>query len=258
VSTTIETAPPLELSFPQICLLVCLMTGRVKTVRHRKTLSLILGETESLRHILPANHWADFWIPRSPADRKRFNNWRRSKSRTRKRLSLPHWTGETRPKHAATRRLETNFPSAGYLTHLVSELGYDKHAAIAATVRAHTPWRRPPADRRRAGVPDFDPNDFYSDNHSGVLTKEFSYVYQVQPYGPESPSRRTTQGGFPKKRVLEVLRKRRWDDRHVGAVYEVMCQGHKGVEVAERLGLRIRTLYSYCNLVTKDLRDSQE
>ena len=44
----------------------------------------------------------------------------------------PHWKGEARPSGARRVQARTRFPSAGYLTYLVSELGYEPSAAIAA------------------------------------------------------------------------------------------------------------------------------
>jgi hypothetical protein len=247
MSAPIQTAPPLELSFPQICLLVCVITGRVKAVQHRKTLSLVLGETESLRHILPADNREDFWIPRRPADRKRFNIWRRNRSRAHKGFSLPCWTGEARPMKSPF-HLRTNFPSAGYLKHLVSELGYDGRAAVAALVRSHIPWVRPINDRRRAGAPN-------ADEQSEGKHREHSSFVSIHPYHPEAPvSRSTTGGGFRKEEVTEAISRHRWDDKHSTAVFEVVYLRRKPFLVAKSLGLKLGTVYNYCSRLKKDLQ----
>src|SRR5258708_5273112 len=52
----------------------------------------------------------------------------------------PHWRGEARPHGARRVRLQTRFPSLGFLTNLVRNLGYDGSAALAAMVQAHQPW----------------------------------------------------------------------------------------------------------------------
>ena len=135
--------------FPLACLAVSISQGGFKTIHHKKVLSLVTRETATLRHILPADTEAGFWIPRRLSDRKRFNIERMIRSRQRITMRPPVWSGDERPFGARRVRLRSSFPSPDYIRHLVSDLAYDNDAAMATLARGHNPWVHPPADRRK-------------------------------------------------------------------------------------------------------------
>ena len=100
----------------------------------------------------------------------------------------PHWPGEGRPHGARRVRQQNRWPSPGYLTYLVRELGYDGNAAFAAIIQAHKPWRHS-VDRRRARPVDADPE-------RGTVPRAYSRIVSVvHPYVPAAPSRRLRTGG---------------------------------------------------------------
>jgi hypothetical protein len=146
---------------------------------------------------------------------------------------LPNWHGEKRPHGARRFELTSNFPSADYLTYLVSELGYPGRAAFAALARAHNPWTR---------VTDRSPEI-------------------TDPYYPASPGLNTIRGGGSKKhQVTEAISRHRWDDKTNTAVFEIIYLRRKAFLVAASLGLslKLKTIYQYCSRVRKGLRQVQK
>jgi hypothetical protein len=154
----------------------------------------------------------------------------------------PHWVGEARPKGARSVRLRSNFPSSDYLRYLVSDLGYDGSAAIAALSRAHQPWARV-SDRRTSA------------ETNGLGNLSFSPAH---PYHPASPTERATRGGGLKKdKVTEAIAQHNWDDKLSTAVFEIVYLRRKPSLVAASLGLKTATVYQYCSRVRADLHAEQ-
>ena len=59
--------------FPLLCTAVCVKTGRLNTILHRKMPSVVLHEPNALQYIVRADATeAGFWIPGSAFDRERF------------------------------------------------------------------------------------------------------------------------------------------------------------------------------------------
>jgi hypothetical protein len=159
----------------------------------------------------------------------------------------PHWTGEARPNGARRVQARTRFPWAGYLTYLVSELGYEPSAAIAALSHAHNPWTRLP-DRRRANASNAD-EQILGQKH------EYSSFAPAHPYYPASPSRRTKVGGaYPKERVLRALARRGWNDNTQAAIFEVVYYKQSATQVAAQRGLKLATVYQYSSRLREDLK----
>lgn len=160
----------------------------------------------------------------------------------------PHWPGEARPRGARRVHLQTRFPSLGYLTHLVKDLGYDGNAAFAAMVQAHQPWLRS-VDRRRAHVVDADPE-------RGTAPRAYSrLVSVVHPYVPAAPSRRlTTGGGLTKEQVLGELARKQWDIRTKNAVFEIVYLRRSSLQVSNETGIPVETLYVYASRLRQDTR----
>ena len=134
----------------------------------------------------------------------------------------PHWIGEPRPQGARQVRLQTRFPDTKFLTYQVEEFGYDGHAAFAAMVRAHQPWRRT-VDRRRAPT-----------------------ASVVHPYNPAAPGRRTkVGGGLTKEKVHQALAKKRWEPSMKEAVFEIVYRRRSlfkthDLAISARLSLPVR------------------
>ena len=159
----------------------------------------------------------------------------------------PHWTGEARPNGARCIQARTRFPETGYLTYLVSEVGYEPSAAIAALSRAHNPWTRLP-DRRRANASNAD-EQILGQNH------EYSSFAPARPYYPASPSRRTKVGGaYPKEKVLRALARRGWNDNTQAAIFEVVYYKQSAKRVAAQRGLKLATVYQYSSRLREDLK----
>jgi hypothetical protein len=159
----------------------------------------------------------------------------------------PHWKGEARPSGARRVQARTRFPSAGYLTYLVSELGYEPSAAIAALSRAHNPWTRLP-DRRRANASNADEQ---------ILRQKYEYssLAPAHPYYPASPSRRTKVGGaYAKEKVLRALERRGWNDNTQAAIFEVVYYKQSATQVAAQRGLKLATVYQYSSRLREDLK----
>jgi hypothetical protein len=246
--------------FPMLCLFLCLITGRVKTILHHEGPAVILDETEHLRCILPAdcfeNRNASFWIPRRAIDRKKTNVERMWRSRLHRTLRGPYWHGE--PPKPGTVGLRSNFPSLGYLLYLAG-LGYPWVAASAALSRAHAPWSHPHSDKRRntctssgeieregerSADPGYDPK--YDSQE---------YFDPYRPYVPASPARRTkVGGGFTRLQVVGAIAKHGWDTETSCALYEIFFKGKPTKVAAEERGLRVTTLYQYASIIRKDIR----
>lgn len=160
----------------------------------------------------------------------------------------PHWVGERRPYKARRVRLQSRFPSLGYLTYLVSELGYDGNAAFAAIVQAHQPWLRT-VDRRRARAVDADPR-------RGTAPRAYSrLVSVVHPYVPAAPSRRlTTGGGLTEEQVRRELARKRWDSKTKNAVFEIVYLRRSTLQVSNESAIPVETLYVYASRLRQDIR----
>lgn len=212
-----------QLSFPQKCLLVCLVTGRVKTILHRKRLSLILNQTHSLRHILTAHNEAAFWIPRRDADRKRFKREQRERLRTHRAMSAPCWTGEPRPKGALTVALEKLLPAPFDFTQL-KEISWELEE---------------PGLYPRLSQPYFR------------YQRPSRFVFE--PSAP--PPKTVNDEGFTAKQVTRVIGKHRWADPTSSAVFEIVYEGRKVRDVAAERGLAAKRVSHYVWMVRADLRD---
>ena len=171
-------------------------------------------------------------------------------SESRPPFPPPHWVGETRPHGARAVRLRSNFPSAGYLTQLVSELGYERSAAIAALSRAHEPWTRV-TDRRHAN----GGSDFNADAQINRQVREYSSFSPAHPYYPISPSRRTrVGGGLTEERVKDGLRKMRTDEQTKKALLEIVYRRRSTLQVADEFDRAAETLYRYATRLRGHIR----
>lgn len=159
----------------------------------------------------------------------------------------PCWAGEPRPKNVRRVRIRTNFPSADYLRHLVSELGYEGCAAFAALSRAHTPWTKV-TDRRHANAtPNYDNTRDNPDKYSSFVS--------VHPYCPAAPSRRTkVGGGLTKQQVQEALDKKRWDTDVKKAVFEIVFRRRSALEVSNESGRAVEILHVYASRLRREIR----
>jgi len=175
----------------------------------------------------------------------------------------PHWVGEPRPYKARRVRLQSRFPSLGYLTYLVSQLGYDGHAAFAATVRAHKPWMRT-VDRRRANSIEVDDvvTKFGPGNESSELTPKVNWsksskLASPRPYIPTAPGRRTkVGGGLTNEQVRQALAKKRWDERMKEAVFEIVYRRRSSLQVSSESGIPAETLYVYASRLRKEVHEA--
>jgi hypothetical protein len=162
----------------------------------------------------------------------------------------PHWPGEARPHGARRVRLKTRFPSIGYLTRLVRDLGYDGNAAFAAIVQAHQPWLRS-VDRRRANPADANPR-------AGTAPHEHSAIVSVlHSYVPAAPSRRSkTNGGLTKEQVYQALARKRWDSGMKKAVFEIVYGRRSNLQVSNESGIPLETLYVYASRLRQDIQNA--
>jgi len=152
----------------------------------------------------------------------------------------PHYVGEPRPHNARRVRLQSRFPCLGYLTNLVSELGYDGNAAVAAMVQAHQPWLHT-VDRRRGTAP-----------HEYA-----SFVSVKHPYVPAAPGRRTkVGGGLTREQVRQALMKKRWDKRMKEAVFEIVYRRRSNLQVSSESEIPVKTLYVYASRLRKEIREA--
>jgi hypothetical protein len=173
----------------------------------------------------------------------------------------PHWVGEPRPHDARRVRLQSRFPSLGYLTYLVSELGYDGRAAFAAMVQAHQPWL-PTVDRRRAKSIDVDAvvTKFGRGDESSEPTPKFNWsksskLVSPRPYIPAAPGRRTkVGGGLTNEQVRQALAKKRWNNEMKEAVFEIVYRRRSNLEVSNESGIPVETLYVYASRLRKEIQ----
>ena len=201
-----------------------------KTIQYKNRICEVVDTHEQLHCLLPlvnedlTEATSDsFWTPRRALSARQMRNNRichQYRCGVRKVFVAPHWTGDSRPQSARTVRLRSVFPPPDYLRRLVSELGYDGRAAMAALSHAHKPWTQT----------------------SGRLA---------------SPIERTTHGGFKKLTVTKAIAKHRWDDKHSTAVFEIVYLRRKPFLVAASLGLKLTTVYQYTSRIRADLRREQ-
>ena len=236
--------------FPLACLAVSLRQGGFRTIHHGDRLSLVVNNTPTLRYILPADAEAGFWIPRRLSDRKRFNSERMVRSRRHITMRPPAWHGDERPHGARGVRVRSNFPSPGYIRHLVSDLAYDGEAAMATLPRAHNPWVHPPADRRKSAC-----NDLMGLDKSGRQYNHAELRQPAHPYRPDSPSRRTkTGGGLTKEQVQKGLQKMRTEGNRKAALIEIVYRRRSTLRVSEEFNLPAETLYVYASRLRGHIR----
>jgi hypothetical protein len=141
---------PLLEPFPLLCAFICVHAGRLKTILHHHSPTVVITQSQHLRCICTIeaveSGGAPLWIPRRVVDQKKINVERMWRSRLHRTIRVPFWQGER--TNAGKVRLRSNFPSLGYLMYLAG-LGYPWVAASAALPRAHDPWIRPVSDRWR-------------------------------------------------------------------------------------------------------------
>jgi hypothetical protein len=187
---------------------------------------------------------------------------KQSNHSSRSPFAPPHWHGEPRPRGARRVRIQTRFPSIGYLTYLVRDLGYDGNAALAAMVQAHQPWLRS-VDRSRASVN-------AQTEYEGTLEADFFAGYQddswrksgrsplvsvVRPYIPAVPSRRLNGGGgLTEEQVQRALVKKRWDARMKKAIFEIVYRRRSCLQVSNESGIPVEILYVYASRLRQDIR----
>jgi hypothetical protein len=208
-----------------------------KQILHRGQAVTILNVHQNTRLVVRLNeeeHKA-FWISRRSTDRKQFSLERMWKSRRRRALLPPVWTGEERPARD-TVKAHSNYPSTAYLIRLVSELGYNGHAAFSSMIRGHLPWLQL-IDRRKKGA------------------KERIGVHPEHPYHPAAPNRRTAHGGgFSHAQVLASVARMRTSDDIRLACFEVVYRRRFPKIVAKEYGIGWEKLRTYATRVRKRIR----
>jgi hypothetical protein len=177
-------------------------------------------------------------------------------------FQLPNWTnGMTRgrwiyerPKGARIETLESNFPNASYLTYLVSKLGYSGNAAVAALVRAHTPWTRPTKDRRKISCRNAD-----EQSEQGFPTDEVGTVSPEHPYRPSAPSRRTkVGGGYTKEQVQKGLRRMRpKNPKMKPALFEIVYRGRSTLQISNETNIPVEILYVCASRLREHIQAQQ-
>jgi hypothetical protein len=167
----------------------------------------------------------------------------------------PHWTGEPRPKGYRTASLRSRFPSPDYVRTLVTEYGYDAHAAISTLARAHEPWSRPSPDRRhRKACEGADGQSEHDDRY-----QQYEHVSPNHPYRPASPSRRTHVGsGFTKEQVETGLGKMHTDAKTKQALFEIVYRRRSPLEISDEYGLRVEILHVYASRLRRRVRANRE
>lgn len=175
-------------------------------------------------------------------------------SESRPPFPPPHWAGDERPHGARRVRQQTRFPSLGYLTYLVQELGYEGSAAFAAIVQGHQPWLRV-SDRRHA-------NSFSADQQlSGQRHQEdhsHSDFTSAHPYYEVSPARRTkVGGGLTLEQVQQGLNRMRQSEQVKAALVEIVYKRRSTLQVADESSLRAEILYVYASRLRGHIRASE-
>jgi len=168
-------------------------------------------------------------------------------SRSRPPFLPPHYQGEPRPQGARRVRLESRFPNAGYLTYLVSKLGYNGNAAFAAVVQAHQPWLRVVDRRHATSIANVD---------EPTAQKYSSFVSAVHPYCPAAPFRSTrVGGGLTRGQVQKALAKKRWGSEIKEAIFEIVYRRRSTLEISKESAVPAKILYVYASRLRQDLRE---
>jgi hypothetical protein len=212
--------------FPLLCLVVCIKGIELKTILQHGIPALVLDQTEGLRLIQPADSEAAFWIPRRPADRKRFKLDRRDRSRRHITLAPPCWTGDERPTGAQSVPLEKVMPGECEFIHLKNvcwEL--DEPDLYPKLTMPSWRYQRPSRAKSMVWTP------------------------------PPPPVETTNSEGFSQWQVVRAIEKHRWPEVTSSAVLEIVYEERRVSEVAEDRGLITKRLSQYAWLVRKALRD---
>lgn len=246
--------PPRGLDPTQKYMMRLLLFGAGETVIHRGRLCEVVETHDQLRQLHPLINEdlgeakpSPFWVPRCPANKKEMREERIRRqyvSGLRRPFPPPHWPGESRPSGARRVQLHSNWPSTAYLTRLVKELGYNGHAAFAATTRGHLPQLQV-IDRRGLR---------YSPQSEEFVRDSGAGIHPEHPYIQFAPNQQTTVGGgYTKTQVTAAIANHDWSDKHSTAVYEIVYMGRQPALVAASLGLKLTTVYQYCSRVRADL-----
>ncbi len=245
--------------FPLACLAVSIRQGGFKTIHHREKLTLIVRNTPSLRYVLTAGDDVGVWIPRRPANRKRFSIERMLRSRKHITLRQPVWTGDERPLGVRRVRLRSNFPSLGLAKKLCEELAYPKEAASAFFAKAHLPWLTPKKDRRKKSCPNLSviEKDETSEEPPRNHYDSVSLAQPAHPYNPSSPSRRTTVGGgLTREQVNNGLSKMRTSPKTKQALFEIVYRRRPYKSASIESGVPVTTLYVQANRLRGHIQDA--
>src|ERR1700730_5137845 len=158
------------------------------------------------------------WIPRRPADRKRFRNEERKRKRSRRVISAPCWTGEPRPNGALSVKLESvDFTRLKKMCRELEE-------------PVLYPLLSQPVYRSRR------PSRFAS-----------------QP--PPPPIKTTNDEGFAAREVTQVIARHRWNDPVSSAVFPLVYAGRRGKEVVADRNVCASRLSHYVWMILKTLRN---
>ena len=144
----------------------------------------------------------------------------------------PHWTGDSAEGLVAVPLPESNMLSSYAAMRLVTELGYDAHAAFTSVPRPL--WMNAKPDRRRFGVIKMDDENWL----------DRSNIAQPIPY-VAAATRHTMQGFLSRDAVLEAVAKMRTADNMRMAVVEVVFRRQPSTAVAKRYRLNLGTLKKY-------------
>jgi hypothetical protein len=222
--------------FPLLCAVVCLKTGQLRTILHRKMPSVVLHETNALQYIVRADAIeAGFWIPCRASDRQRFRIERQRRRKVSTTQKPPVWQGEPRPdwEHVP---VESIFPSA-----------LDFQRTKNLWVELELPWwpfQRP----------------------------SFTYRYQRRSRAklrmprPAPSLQIQNKDGWTAHQVVRAIEKHGWSDTVSNAVFTLVYEqrldeipGDKRLRVADvaaERGLCVKTLSQYVWLARKELRGS--
>jgi len=221
--------------FPLLCLVVCLKTGRLRTHLHRKTLSLVVCDVNSLRYIIPATAVAGFWIPRRVSDRKKFKR----EQRERKRIHRALWRllPEARPADTENVPVESVFAcdlDIQKKKNLCLELGFPWWAFPRSSVTYR--YQRP--SRAKVRLP------------------------EPTPPALETPNK----DGWTADQVVRAIEKHGWSNALSNAVFALVYEQRldeipggmrlRVADIATQHGLSAKTLSQYIWLVRKELRKS--
>jgi hypothetical protein len=229
-----------------------------ETVFHRGRMVEVVDTHDSIRLFMPlveldlseGNYTRTFWAPTQPADRKRFNVERVTRSRRHLTLRSPVWHGDERPFGARRVRVQSNFPDQIMVRRLCADLAYPKEAASAFFIRAHAPWMTPSPDRRKNVCRGMNDTDEGKKQRDSVALPQ-----PAHPYNPASPSRRThVGGGWTEQLVLEGLRHMRTDPKAKAALLEIVYRRRSTLLVADEFGLKAENLYVYATRLRSHIR----